>query len=321
MTNNKLNIFSRKAQQLITNQLIQYNQEQLYKGNNQQTIDRKTEQFIDFMSYSYQIEELTKENVSQKLFSYVYNGSYGKVNIPINTGTKQYRKSIYSNIREILNFIFLSTNGKEIIPPLTQEQNDLLDDVNINNWFRVDDARTTHNMQDSIQVELIKQLGIKVYFDEDNQPYVLSHELAELIGKENKDVMKAIRKLNSEIDALKNELVEKSDGSKNSPIENRSNFTMKQDVYRITKKKGDKVIGMESRDTYRIYKDLLLMYVLGLNGSKYIEFKMKYISAFNYIEQQYMNYMAERIKIKDGFLKIYNDLRAENAKLLLNKGI
>ena len=140
-------------------------------------------------------------------------------------------------------------------------------------------------------------------------------------GKENKDVMKAIRKLNSEIDALKNELVEKSDGSKNSPIENRSNFTMKQDVYRITKKKGDKVIGMESRDTYRIYKDLLLMYVLGLNGSKYIEFKMKYISAFNYIEQQYMNYMAERIKIKDGFLKIYNDLRAENAKLLLNKGI
>lgn len=302
MTNNKLNIFSRKAQQLITNQLIQYNQEQLYKGNNQQTIDRKTEQFIDFMSYSYQIEELTKENVSQKLFSYVYNGSYGKVNIPINTGTKQYRKSIYSNIREILNFIFLSTNGKEIIPPLTQEQNDLLDDVNINNWFRVDDARNTYNMQDSIQVELIKQLGIKVYFDEDNKPYVLSHELAELLGKDKDRVLKDIRNLNTKIG-----LVKKNESSENGL------FTMVEDTYINSQNK--------KQPTYRLYKNLLLMYVLGLNGEKYIKFKIKYIEAFDYIEQQYMNYMAERMKIKDGFYKIYNDLRAENAKLLLNKGI
>lgn len=302
MTNNKLNIFSRKAQQLITNQLIQYNQEQLYKGNNQQTIDRKTEQFIDFMSYSYQIEELTKENVSQKLFSYVYNGSYGKVNIPINTGTKQYRKSIYSNIREILNFIFLSTNGKEIIPPLTQEQNDLLDDVNINNWFRVDDARNTYNMQDSIQVELIKQLGIKVYFDEDNKPYVLSHELAKLIGKNKDNVLRDIRKLNNKIGLIKNEETFKNDL-----------FTMVEDVYIDSQNK--------KQPTYRLYKNILLMYVLRLNGDKYIEFQAKYIQAFDYIEQQYMNYMAERMKIKDGFYKIYNDLRAENAKLLLNKGI
>ena len=317
MTNNKLNIFSRKAQQLITNQLIQYNQEQLYKGNNQQTIDRKTEQFIDFMSYSYQIEELTKENVSQKLFSYVYNGSYGKVNIPINTGTKQYRKSIYSNIREILNFIFLSTNGKEIIPPLTQEQNDLLDDVNINNWFRVDDARTTHNMQDSIQVELIKQLGIKVYFDEDNKPYVLSHELAELLGKENHNIIKAIDKLLVNLDELKNNALLNLQEVKNNALLNYSNFSIKTDTYTVIVNNGAK----KDFETYRIYKDSLLLYVLGLNGAKYVEFKIKYITAFNYIEQQYMNYMAERMKIKDGFYKIYNDLRAENAKLLLNKGI
>lgn len=305
MTNNKLNIFSRKAQQLITNQLIQYNQEQLYKGNNQQTIDRKTEQFIDFMSYSYQIEELTKENVSQKLFSYVYNGSYGKVNIPINTGTKQYRKSIYSNIREILNFIFLSTNGKEIIPPLTQEQNDLLDDVNINNWFRVDDARNTYNMQDSIQIELIKQLGIKVYFDEDNQPYVLSHELAKLIGKDNNKIMRDIKNISKNINKIGHANFGQS--SENGL------FTMVEDTYINSQNK--------KQPTYRLYKNLLLMYVLGLNGEKYIKFKIKYIEAFDYIEQQYMNYMAERMKIKDGFYKIYNDLRAENAKLLLNKGI
>lgn len=193
MTNNKLNIFSRKAQQLITNQLIQYNQEQLYKGNNQQTIDRKTEQFIDFMSYSYQIEELTKENVSQKLFSYVYNGSYG-------------------------------------------------------------------------------------------------------------NVLRDIRKLNNKIGLIKNEETFKNDL-----------FTMVEDVYIDSQNK--------KQPTYRLYKNILLMYVLRLNGDKYIEFQAKYIQAFDYIEQQYRNYMAERMKIKDGFYKIYNDLRAENAKLLLNKGI
>ena len=304
---NKLDMFSQKDQKFIANQLIQYNQEQLYKGNQQETIDRKIDQFTDFLVYAYSVEKLTKETVTPKLFNYVYNGSYGKVNVQSNTGTKQYRKSIYNNIREILNFIFLSTDGREVVTPLTQEQNDLLDDVNINNWFRVDDSRTTNNMQDSIQVSLIKELGIKVYFDEDNQPYVLSHELAELIGKGNNKVMRDIRKILVSIDE-----------SKNGHIEEYSNFSIKTDTYKV-KKKVKNNTGYEDIETYRIYKDLLLFYVLGLNGDKYVEFKMKYISAFNYIEQQYMDYIAERMKIKDGFYKIYNDLRAENAKLILKQ--
>jgi phage regulator Rha-like protein len=40
----------------------------------------------------------------------------------------------------------------------------------------------------------------------------------------------------------------------------------------------------KSQPTYKVYKDLLLMYLLGLTGQQIIEFKIKYIDAFNYIE-------------------------------------
>ena len=93
-------------------------------------------------------------------------------------------------------------------------------------------------------------------------------------------------------------------------------MTMFEDFYEVDKKVGNN-IGKEKRVCYRLKKDLLFLYVLGLNGDKYFKFKVDYISAFNFIEEEYKELLIKHGELKDSFLKIYNKMRKQNRDLLI----
>lgn len=268
------------------------------KGLKEKTIQTKLTHsgvFMLMMANRHSQGMIPKPNdISDIVYDYVVNGFFS--NDIENLGTMSYRQQIYSNIIEFLNYAF-EDMGFNWSNKLTQEQKDVLSDVSQNKFFKVNcDRNTNHTMQ----TKLIEELGIKVYFDEDNKPYVLSHELAETIGKRNADVNRDIRNLLNKI------------GQRNfAPTSKVTQFTMVEDIYNDCQNKEVK--------TYRIYKDLLLVYVLGLTGSAIIEFKMKYIDAFNYIEQEHTRLLKEHGELKDSFLSMFNRLRKENRDLLLRK--
>lgn len=236
------------------------------------------------------------------LFEYVRDGYFGSGENLDNSGTSPYRQSIYHNIAEGINYIYENMNdNKQIIDNLTSEQKEILNDISRNKWFKVctiknDESETFY---DSMQVQLIEKLGIKVYFDEKNLPYVLSHELAELLSKENKNILRDLRKISEEINQLNFE-----------PVASSTNFSMVDDFYIDSKN--------EKRPTCRIYKDLLLKYILGLNGKKFGLFQLQYIDAFNYIEIQYNKILIETGKLKESFFNMYNEIRKRNRDLLIN---
>lgn len=265
------------------------------------TIDRKIRNVIGFYAHLNTVKALEKvkvDNISQIAFEYVRDGYFSEDNFD-NEGTYGYRRNIYSNIREGMNYIYedLNSNKKLVIDELTDEQKVILEDLSKNKFFK---AMTTKDGYDyySIQTKIIEDLGIKVYFDDSNKPYVYSHELAELIGKEAKIVMRDIRKILDKINEYK--IV---------PVENKVDFTMVEGIYVDTK--GEK------RPTYKLYKDLLINYILGLNGEKYFEFKVKYQGAFNYIEEEFNRQLQENAKLKEEFLNMYNQIRKRNRDLLI----
>lgn len=282
------------------------------KDLSQQTVDRKLKNIIDFMAHLNVIRLNDKkkyfkfDDVGKILFEYVRDGYFGSGENLDNEGTSPYRQSIYHNIAEGLNYIYENMNGdKQIIDNLKSEQKEVLNDISRNKWFKVCSVKNdeSETFFDSMQVQLIEKLGIKVYFDEKNLPYVLSHELGELIGKNNKDVMKNIRLINDRLQKRNF-----------SPLSESSNFTMIEDIYKSTVNNGAE----KELPTYKIYKDLLLIYLLGLNGDKYFDFKAEYIDAFNYIEIQYNKILIENGKIKESFMNMYNDIRKRNRDLLIN---
>lgn len=278
------------------------------KELSQQTVDRKLKNIIDFMAHLNVIRLNDKRkyfkfnDVGKILFEYVRDGYFGSGENLDNEGTSQYRQSIYHNIAEGLNYIYENMNdNKQIIDNLKNEQKEVLNDISRNKWFKVCRVKNdeSETFFDSMQVQLIEKLGIKVYFDEKNLPYVLSHELAELLSKENKIVMRDMRKLLSEINEYNF-----------VPVASSTNFSMVDDFYTDSKN--------EKRPTYRIYKDLLLKYIIGLNGKKFGLFQLQYIDAFNYIEIQYNKILIENGKIKESFMNMYNDIRKRNRDLLIN---
>ncbi|NFT08122.1 hypothetical protein FDF26_13820 [Clostridium botulinum] len=286
-----------------------YSWELILKKRNlsNKTIDRKIKNITDFMAHLNVIRLNNKNklfkfnNLGIILFEYVRDGYFGSGENLDNSGTSPYRQNIYYNIAEGLNYIYENmNNNKQIIKPLTDSEKEILNEISHNKWFKVCSIKNdeSETFYDSVQVQLIEKLDIKVYFDDKNLPYVLSHELAETIGKNNKDIMKNIRLINKRFN-----------GRKISLVSELSNFNMLEELYKDPKG--------ELRPTYKIYKDLLLVYLLGLNGDKYFDFKIQYVDAFNYIEIQYNKSLIEKGKLKESFFNMYNEIRQRNRDLLI----
>lgn len=276
------------------------------KGLKEKTIDRKRKNLLDFFIHLNTIKLGRKDRIkftelNKIVFEYIRDGYFGVGENLDNEGTSPYRQNIYHNIAEGLNYIYEGMEKDIIIKPLTEDQKEVLNDISRNKWFRVCSIKEDEqeNFYDSLQVQLIEKLGIKVYFDDKNKPYVYSHELADILGKAKDRVLKDVRALLSKIGLVK--------------IDESSEYvdiTMVEDSYINSQNK--------KQPTYRIYKDLLLMYLLGLTGQDIIEFKIKYIQAFNYIEQQYNKLLIENGKLKESFYKMYNEIRIRNRELLIS---
>jgi Rha family phage regulatory protein len=295
-----------RFKELIGTQITSWELNLKHKGLCQSTIDRKVNNLGLFYCYlnKERLNSRTKnikfEKVDSLAFDFVYQGFYN-INNADNEGSYEYRANIYHNIREGINYIYEDylKDKAEIIHKLTEEQKDALQDISKNKWFRVDGLfRNDESVNENIQIRLIQELGIKVYFDKENKPYVLSHELAELIGKESKIVLRDIRKIVQEINEYNFVPVAKS-----------TDFNMFEDLYVDSKN--------EKRPTYRLYKDLMLKYILGMNGKKFGKFQMEYIDAFNYIEEEYKRLLEENARLKESFLNMYNQIRKRNRELLI----
>jgi hypothetical protein len=134
---------------------------------------------------------------------------------------------------------------------------------------------------------------------------VYSHELADNLKIENKHIREKINKLLDEFH------------SRNFDRELKcSLFKALEDIYTNTRNQEQK--------TYKIYKDMLFLYLMDTTaqGSKrldLIEFKMKYIDAFNYIEQEYNKSLQKYIELKESFLKMYNYMRKQNRDILIEQ--
>ncbi|EKS4345170.1 Rha family transcriptional regulator [Clostridium botulinum] len=276
------------------------------KGLKDKTIERKLNNLIYFYMHLTTLrkdkEKIKIDNISDIAFEYVRDGYFSEDNID-NEGCYGYRRNIYCNLREGFNFIYQGyfKNKIEVINDLTEEQKEVLEGVSKNKWFNVVGIKDD---KETIQTKIIEELGLKVYFDENNKPYVLSHETAELIGKKHKDVIKSIRLiLDRFARAKKIALVENVD------------ISMFEDNYTYNTNNG----GTKDVITYRLSKDLVINYILGMSGDKYFDFKIKYQSAFNYIEQEYKKILEEHSTLKDSFLKMYNDIRKRNRDLLIKE--
>ena len=281
----------------------------------EKTIERKIKNILDFYVFLNKSRGGDKNKrirataINDLCFEFVRDGLYNIDNIE-NEGVKEYRESIYYNVQTGMNYIFENyfDGIKEVVKPLTNEQREILEDISKNKFFKVSSIRDDNeeNFYDNLQIKIIEQLGIKIYFDDNNKAYALSHELSELIGKQNKDTMKAIR--------LLKEREEKRLSEKNRPISEASYYKVLDDFYYI---KGNGTATLK-RETLKIYKDLLMVYVLGLNGEKYTDFKFDYVDAFNYIEQQYNKLLIEHGKLKESFYNMYNEIRKRNRDLLVD---
>jgi hypothetical protein len=172
------------------------------KGLKEKTIDRKRKNLLDFFIHLNTIKLGRKDRIkfnelNKIVFEYIRDGYFGVGENLDNEGTSPYRQNIYHNIAEGLNYIYEGMEKDLIIKPLTEDQKEVLNDISRNKWFRVCSIKEDEqeNFYDSLQIQLIEKLNMKVYFNENNKPYVYSHELAELINKNNKDVMRDIRKI------------------------------------------------------------------------------------------------------------------------------
>lgn len=307
MEENKIKFINElQLKEMVTTQLLSWELTLKQKGLSQATIDRKIRNIGLFYHYmtierlNSKDKKLKVDRMSDLAFELVRDGYFSEDNIE-NEGTYGYRQNIYSNIRSGINYVYEDyfQDRTEVIKELTLEQKEILNDVSKNKWFKVNGIhKTEESINENIQVRLIEQLGIKVYFDEFNKPYILTHELADIINKTNKDIMRAIRNLLKEINERNF-----------APVAKATDFNMFEDIYKDSKG--------EERPTLRLHKDLLFMYILGLTGKQIVEFKMKYIDAFNYIEEEYNKLLIENAQLKESFLNMYNEVRKRNRDLLI----
>lgn len=280
------------------------------KGLKEKTIDRKRKNLLDFFIHLNTIKLGRKDRIkftelNKIVFEYIRDGYFGVGENLDNEGTSPYRQNIYHNIAEGLNYIYEGIEKDIIIKPLTDEQKEVLNDISRNKWFRICSIKEDEQegFYDSLQVQLIEKLGIKVYFDGNNLPYVYSHEVAKLVNKRNVEVMDSLRLI-----------IERFTKVENSTLASNLVISMVEDKYITNTNNG----GTKENTTYRISKDLIMNYILGLSGEKFSMFKFQFQSAFNYIEKQYNKLLIENGKLKESFYKMYNEIRIRNRELLIS---
>lgn len=294
-----------RLEEMIINQLTSWELVLKKKGLKEATIKRKLNDIVLFYGHLQILkdngEKVRIENINTVLFEYVQEGYFSEDNLE-NLGSIGYRRAIFHNIQEGFNYIYEDyfKDKKNVIENLTDKQKQILDDVSQNKYFKVTNIKDN---KQTIQTKLIEELGIKVYFDENNKPYVYSHELGKLIGKRNVEVMTSLKQILNRFQS-----VEKSTVTETIDI------SMIEDSYTY---KQNNNIGEKVTTTYRLSKDLVIHYILGLTGEKYSIFKFQYQSAFNYIEQEYTKLLEENMKLKESFLEMYNTLRKRNRDLLI----
>lgn len=69
---------------------------------------------------------------------------------------------------------------------------------------------------------------------------------------------------------------------------------------------------------------MLFLYLMdttaqGSKKNNLLQWKMDYISAFNFIEEEYNRILEKHAKLKQSFLKMYNTIRKENRDLMLKR--
>lgn len=299
-----------QLKEMVTTQLNSWELVLKQKGLSQQTINRKISNVGEFYLHmtkerlNSRDKKLNVSRMNKLAFEFVRDGYFSEDNIE-NEGCYGYRQNIYSNIRQAMNYVYEDyfQDRVEIIRELTSEEKEILNDISKNKWFKIGGLhKSEESLNDNIQVQLIKQLGIKVYFDEDEKPYTYSHELAQIINKKTSETNRAIRNL-----------LENIHQCNFAPMSDSTEFTVIEDTYDDIRGNG----AIVKTTTYKLYKDLLFMYVLGLTGQSVIEFKMKYIDAFNYIEKEHNKLLIENGLLKESFLNMYNEVRKRNRDLLI----
>ena len=289
--------------EMIRNQLISYELVLKKKGLKDTTVSRKVNDIGMFILYMNELRsndlKVTWTTVNDIAFTYVRDNYFSKENL---YGTYEYRIQIFNNIKQGFNYIYKYLDTE--IQELTDYQKEILKELSKNNWFHCSKEENEENVNNTMQTKLLEELGLKVYFDDDNKPYVYSHELAELIGKNNKDVMKSIR-----------EKITRFTKAKNFSLVENIDISIIEDKYTVKINNG----GTKENDTYRMSKDLIINYVLSLSGEKYDEFKFKYQAAFNYIEEEHNKLLKAHGKLKERFLEMYEQLRIQNRDILIGK--
>lgn len=287
--------------EMITTQLISWELSLKRQELSDKTIDRKIKNILDFYTYlntarlGDKNKRIKADEMNKLAYEFVRDGLFSEDNIE-NDGTRSYRENIYYNVMTGINYIYENyfRDRDTIINPLTNEQREVLEEISHNKFYRfaVEKESSEDKYYESIQLKILKELGVKLYFDENKNPFAYSHELAEVLHKDKNKLLRDIRELDKKI----NESHQANFGQ----VERTVDFTMFKDTYEVERQVGNNK-GKTNEITYRLYKNLLLMYILGLTGKEIVEFKMKYIKAFDYVENEIKRHIEEKAQLKKAF--------------------
>ena len=141
-----------------------------------------------------------------------------------------------------------------------------------------------------------------VFRNESGQPTTSSLLVAETFDKEHKHVLRDIDDLVSKLQSVENQY---------SPILG-SHQTMFQEYYEdIPMPNG----GVRSSKAYFMNKDGFTLLVMGYTGQKALEFKLKYINAFNKMEAQLILANQQQAQLTQQLLSACEKLESMNNRL------
>jgi len=302
--------------EMIVTQLLSWELSLKRQELSEKTIERKIKNILDFYTYlntarlGDKNKRIKADEMNKLAYEFVRDGFFSEDNIE-NCGVQSYRENIYFNIKCGINYIYENyfKGCETIINPLTDEQREVLEEISHNKFYRFSEAKESSEEKyyGGLQIKILKDLGVKIHFDENKIPFAYSHELAEILNKTKDRLLKDLRTLDKKCENI--------DSDNFDEVGRTIDFTMVEDVYEIERKVGNN-IGTSKEKTYRVYKNLLLMYILGLTGTEIITFKIKYIKAFDYIESEIKRHIEEKAQLKKAFYDMYNEIRKRNRDLL-----
>lgn len=125
---------------------------------------------------------------------------------------------------------------------------------------------------------------LNMVINQDNVAKTTSLKVAEVFGKEHKNIIAKIEQITEEMADFSNEL-------KNKPVEN-----FKKSSY--IDSKG------EPRTCYEMTRDGFTLLAMGFTGKKALQFKLKYIDAFNKMEEEIVNKKNNNLIIPEHFTQL-----------------